>query len=129
MKNRASFVLVEQLIMLLVFALAAAICLQVFVKADGISQKTVLQDNAVILAQNSAEAVKAAKGDLETAAQHLDAQVNDGILILTADGLQLQIVPEASDLAGLGKARVTVSAADSGEPLFSLTTGWQEVAP
>ena len=129
MKNRASFVLIEQLIMLLVFALAAAICLQVFVKADGISQKTVLQDNAVILAQSGAEAVKAAKGDLETAARYLDAQVENDILILSADGLLLRISPEASDLDGLGKARVTVNEADSGEPLFSLTTGWQEVAP
>ena len=33
MKNKASLVLLEQLIMTLVFALAAAICLQIFVIA------------------------------------------------------------------------------------------------
>ncbi len=37
MKSKAPLVLMEQIIMLLVFALAAAICLQAFIKADALS--------------------------------------------------------------------------------------------
>ena len=37
MKSKASLLLMEQLVMVLVFALAAALCLQVFLRADQIS--------------------------------------------------------------------------------------------
>ena len=40
MKNRTSLVLMEQLVMVLVFALAAAVCLTVFAEADRISRET-----------------------------------------------------------------------------------------
>ena len=49
MKNKTSLLLMEQLVMVLVFALAAALCLTVFVKADQISRETVRRDEAVLL--------------------------------------------------------------------------------
>ena len=51
--------------MVLVFALAAAICLQIFTKAVGISQETAKRDEAVVMAQNTAELLKASKGETE----------------------------------------------------------------
>ena len=37
MRSKAPLVLIEQMVMLLVFALASALCLQAFVKSDAIS--------------------------------------------------------------------------------------------
>ena len=48
MKSKAPLVLMEQIIMLLVFALAAAICLQAFIKADALSSASANRDKAVI---------------------------------------------------------------------------------
>ena len=39
MKSRAPLALMEQTVMVLVFALAAALCLRAFVLADGISRQ------------------------------------------------------------------------------------------
>lgn len=110
MKSRASLVLMEQLIMVLVFALAAALCLQVFVKADAISQQTARRDEAVVIAQNTAELLKAGR----------DPEEFPG-----PEGYTVEIREEATDIPGLVQAQITVSC--EGEALFSLTTGWQEV--
>ena len=129
MKNKAPLSLLEQLLMLLVFALAAAICLQVFVKADSISRQTSRLDRAVVLAQNGAEVVKATKGDWETAALYLDAQISDGSLVARHDDLTLQILPETDPVSALPMAWVTVTETHTENTLFSLTVCWQEVAP
>ena len=55
MKSKAPLSLMEQLIMLLVFALAAALCLQVFVLSAQISRRCKATDHAVTAAQNAAE--------------------------------------------------------------------------
>ena len=40
MKSKAPLMLMEQMIMLLVFALAAALCLQAFVKSEQLSSRS-----------------------------------------------------------------------------------------
>jgi len=73
MKNR-SFVsgsgpfLIELLIGLLVFALTATICLQIFVGAHRISSENNALNNAIIKAQNGAESFKASGGNLKETA-------------------------------------------------------------
>ena len=54
MRTKSPLALMEQLVMVLVFALAAALCLQVFVLADKTSRHNADVDNAVLLAQNTA---------------------------------------------------------------------------
>lgn len=112
MKNRASLVLMELLVMILVFALAAALCLQAFVGADTISRTTELQDEAVLLAQNTAESLKATKG---------------GTIPDVPDGLRMEIDPLPTDIPGLEKAEISVFNEETGALLISLTVGWQEV--
>ena len=126
MKNKASLVLLEQLIMTLVFALAAAICLQIFVKADSISLETARLGQAQVLAQNAAEAVKATQGDLIQAAAVLGGRTGDNVLTLESEDLLLTVskLPVAD---GLGKADVAVTF--EGATLLAFTTGWQEVTP
>lgn len=115
MKSKASLSLMEQLIMVLVFALAAALCLQVFAKADSIAARTQCRDEAVLIAQNAAEILKHTGNP-------------DAVTILQENSpYQLEIQEQAADIPGFAKVTVTVSC-DCGES-FSLTVGWQEVAP
>ena len=58
MKNKAPLALMELTIMLAVFALAAALCLQAFSTAERISRESETLDRAVLLAQNAAEELK-----------------------------------------------------------------------
>ena len=57
MKSKSPLVMLEQLIMILVFALAAALCLQAFALADSQSKTTIVRDAAIIEVQQAAEAL------------------------------------------------------------------------
>nr|MBQ8244184.1 hypothetical protein [Oscillospiraceae bacterium] len=118
MKQKASLTLMELLVMVLVFALAAAVCLRCFGAAALLHRETALRDRAVLLAQNAAEAVKAT-GDPEAAAA-LMAQLPE------EEGLRLDIQKQPSGIPGLGQALVEVHGEDA--LLFHLTVCWQEVA-
>ena len=50
MKSKAPLALMEQIIMVLVFALAAALCLRTFALSDRMSREGELRDGAVLLA-------------------------------------------------------------------------------
>ncbi len=58
MKSKAPLVMMEQIVMVLVFALAAALCLQTFVLSGRISKKTEMKNRAVVEVQNAAETMK-----------------------------------------------------------------------
>ena len=115
MKQKASLLLMKQLVMILVFALAAALCLQVFVKAEAISAETAHRDQAVVLAKNAAELLKATEGDLEAVEQ------------LNGSGYRVAVIPRNSPQPGLSCVEIEVFFEE--KPLFSLETGWQEVLP
>ncbi len=59
-RSKTPLALMEQLVMVLVFALAAALCVQVFVLADQTSRRDEERDRALLEAQNAAEALKSA---------------------------------------------------------------------
>lgn len=59
MRNRAFLPLIEQILMIVVFAIVSAVCIGCFVKSREISIETELKDRAVVLAQNAAEEFKA----------------------------------------------------------------------
>lgn len=130
MKNKATLVLMEQLIMLLIFALAAAACLGIFSAARNISLSAARQDQAVLLAQNGAEAVKHCRGDLSEAAAFLNGTREDDTVSVPCDGgYWLFIRKTDPGIPGLGTAVITVTAGNAPEDvLFSLETAWQEAA-
>lgn len=115
MKHKVSLLLMEQLVMILVFFLAAALCLQVFAKADAISAETARRDQAVILARNASELLKASGGDYAAAEA------------LSRDGYQVTVFSLPSPVPKLACAEIQVSFAE--KLLFSLEVGWQEVLP
>lgn len=115
MKHKASLLLMEQLVMILVFALAAALCLQIFVKAEAISAETACRDQAVVLARNTAELLKATAGDTQAA---------EGF---SGNGYRVEVISLPSTQPGLACAEIEVYFEE--KQLFSLKTGWQEVQP
>lgn len=64
MRSRAPLALMEQTVMVLIFALAAALCLRAFALADGISRRVEATDRAVLWAESAADTLKAREGDL-----------------------------------------------------------------
>ena len=58
MKNKSTLVLIEYIVMLLVFVLAATVCVRMFVLSDRLSRKYEATDRAVLVAQNTAEYIK-----------------------------------------------------------------------
>lgn len=110
MKNKTSLLLMEQLVMVLVFVLAAALCLQAFSKADQVSQETARREEAAVIAQNAAEALKAGREPEPP-----------------PEGYTLEITRLPSETSGLALASITVCYEE--KILFTLAAGWQEVEP
>ena len=145
-RSKAPLARMEQMVMLRVFALAAALCLQAFVKSDGMSKRGEARDRAVVLAQTAAEAVRACGGDFEEAAQLLGAEdwdeesitlnYNSGWEPVSPGGSGLHYMlsvgrMDDSGVPGMGKAVVyvkdlTILSADDG--LFRIEVAWQEVS-
>lgn len=127
MRSKTPLVLMEQLVMVLIFALAAALCLRCFVGADRLSARYALRDDGVLAAQTAAETVKSCAGDYEKAAQLLGGRWSEGRITVTGDSMTLFVIPADSGNPLLGSAAIEVYAQDDDRLLFDLTVMWQEV--
>lgn len=145
MKNKAPLTLIEQAIMLVVFGLAAVLCLQAFVWADSASKDIAARDMALIQAQSAAEVLKSCGGDMahaqSAAADILGGRVEQGLWYIlfdenwdvAADWPDAAFVLRARDVPteveGLRKAEVRVdTCGDREETLCALPVAWQGVA-
>ena len=138
MKNRSTLMLLELVIMLLVFLLAAALCLRAFAWADTRSAEGSRGDMALLQAQNGAEALKAAGGDFAAAASLLGGSWDQETWVLAftenweptnLDGaFTMQTQKQKTDTPYLGEALVRILD-DRGNTLAQLRVCWQEVAP
>lgn len=84
-QSKNGLVLIEMLIALMFFSLAAAVCLQLFAGARQTNEQSADLNMAVICGQNIAECFKAANGDLDKTAALLGASADDGQLRLCYD--------------------------------------------
>ncbi|MBQ9837566.1 MAG: hypothetical protein IJO41_06170 [Oscillospiraceae bacterium] len=124
MRNKAPLALLEQILMLLIFALAAVVCLRVFLWSDDTSRHSADRDETLVHAQTVAETVKAHGGDFAAAAAALHGTVEDGALVIEGETYTLRAEKEVP-APYLGRAEIVVEAA--GEVLFTLPIAWQEV--
>ena len=135
MKSRAPLALMEQTVMVLIFALAAALCLRAFALADGISRQVEATDRAVLWAESAADTLKAREGDLSRAAAELGGEVDGQRWTILLDenwqetagesAYTLTVQPVESNQPLLGRAQIDV-AEKNGDSLFSLEVCWQE---
>lgn len=136
-KSRAPLVLMEQVIMVLVFAMAAAFCVQAFALSGKTSRALEKRDHAMNVSQTLAETVKACEGDLKQVQNVLGGEIQkDGVaLFYNADW---EPVPEKGAAVYQAafveeekqqfcrKGQVTVEECESGKELYSLPAAWQE---
>ena len=108
---KGNLIFMELLVMLLVFALAAAACLGIFARARLMTEETARLDDAVALARNAAELLKAGRDPS----------------VLDTGELELEIKEHSPGNSAMRQAEISVSYEET--PVFSLTAGWQEVAP
>ena len=120
MRSKTPLVLMEQLVMVLVFAMAAAICLQVFGLSDRLSKENEARAEAALLAQNTAEELKSSYGEVL-----LDWEEADGIYYMEEDGYRVQVQTAETEISGLQKVRLQVLQEE--EVLFEIPVAWQEV--
>ena len=113
MKNKVVLSMTEIVVMVVVFAVAAALSLQLFAAAGSYSEKCALRDEALLRAQTAADILKATGGDIEAAKA-----------ALSEEGLEAEIEEEASGLEHLGRAEIRLFA--GGEELCRLRVCWQE---
>ncbi|MBE6031871.1 MAG: hypothetical protein E7224_01580 [Clostridiales bacterium] len=134
MRNKPTLVLVEMVILFLVFAIAAVLCLSAFFWAKETSKESFALDQAWIQAQSAAEVVKFCEGDFAAAAKLLDGTWDGEDQILCSGELDpeekisytLTITLTDSGVPALGQAEICVMQGD--EDLVRLNTAWQEVA-
>ena len=133
MRSKTPLALMEQVIMVLVFALAAALCLRAFVYADTVSRDCEERDRAVMAAQTTAEALKLCRGDFAKAERMAEAALEDVDIVFAGSdyelrsGFAIAVTPAESGIEGLGCAEITALGAN-GETILTLTVAWQEVS-
>ncbi len=123
MRSKTPLFLIELTIMLLVFAVATALCLNAFSKAELISLENEKRDIAVVKAQNVAEKLKYYGSYEPLGAYH------DGEKWVLEDGSLTIHIFECNTASPLCK-KADIIVNESGEELFSLTAAYQvEVSP
>ena len=138
MKKNASLALIEQVIMLLILILAAALCLRAFAWSDKQSLYYRDRDRAMVELQSAAEVLKAHSGDFSAAAASYGGSATQTQWVLEFDEnwnitgtpgtYRICATAITCDVDYLGSAKLTVqSIAD--EIFAELTITWQEVAP
>lgn len=137
MRNKAFLPLMEQICMLLFFAVAAAICLQGFAKANQLSHAQQERDRAVVAVQNAAEVLKYARGDLNSTADILHGHFDGTVVTAFYDAqwkptlqsgnaaFSLRVAPLSNDTPFLGSANIQALRGE--EIIFELNVCWQEV--
>lgn len=137
MRSKAPLVLMEQMVMILVFALAAALCLQAFARSDQMSKRSEARDHAVTLCQSVAETIRSNGSNFNTSAEQLGLEFGQGSTMFRYYDENWEPVPGLEGAyclnvhglydtpPGLGKASVSVSEAE-GETLFEIEVAWQE---
>ena len=89
-RSKSTLFLIEQLIVIAVFALCAAACIAILAHSFFTAEETRDMSNALLRAENAAEAFKATGGDLDAVADIIGGEVFYDLLIVSYDsGWQL----------------------------------------
>ena len=140
MKSKTPLMLMEQLIMILIFALAAAWCMRLFVHAAKLAEQNEAVFQASFLAQNTAEEIKSRGGAFDELFFSEEWKQEHGVWIRAYDAdwtpisesehegalYRLEVREEETELSGLVKVRVSVW--NEEQELFAIPVAWQEVS-
>ena len=123
MKHRTPLVLMELVVMLLVFSLAAGLCMQGFAWADTQSLEENQKDRAFLQLQNAAEQLKAGEEVAETLLfdENWQSTQKNPVYVMKLTRLEREV-------PYLAAAQLEITDRD-GKSLGKLTVSWQEVQP
>lgn len=134
-ESKAPLVLMEQVIMVLVFALVAALCIQAFVLSRTLSIRMTDRDHAMNVSQTLAETVKACGGDMEAVCEKLDGKLNGKLLRFfydddwnaakEADASFVLVFEQEAGEGFCKNGRITVTDASGEQEIFSMIIAWQ----
>lgn len=137
MRSKAPLVMMEQIVMVLIFALAAALCLQIFVLSGKLSKQIEAENNAAIKAQNIAETIKAEglasylkKAGPEASGEKFRMYYDEDWNCVTEQeraAYYLEICPENQENEYFWKAEIVVTEQDGTELFRIMTAGQTEV--
>ena len=139
MKYKTTLSLMELTLMLILFAVTAAMCLQAFVLSDRMSRQAEQRDRAVLWAETLAETWKATNGELKQGESlYRKNESGDGWAVRLDDGwsrtedagravYEAELREEPGD-GLLKRARITVRELDGGRCIYELETACQEAA-
>lgn len=82
---KSSLFLMEQLFVILVFSICAAVCVNIFASSFIMARSSRDINNSLIIAEHGAESYKAAAGDAEKAAFLLGGSAGDSIITVYYD--------------------------------------------
>ena len=83
--SRSGLFLMEMITVILLFSICAAICVSAFAKARVTADNSRTLNDAVIQASNTAEAYKAADGDLQKTAELINGAADSSMIAAEAD--------------------------------------------
>lgn len=83
--SKSALFLMELILAILFFALASAVCVQLFARAHTVSADTRDASRAVVLAQDAAAALQSTNGSPEAAAELLGGSAENGALTVYYD--------------------------------------------
>lgn len=125
-RSKAPLALMEQIIMILVFALTAAVCLQTFVYSNTLSKRGENENLAAAHAQEVVEYCKSLSGDLDQVCSSLSGErTENGLKVYYEDDKMTVNLSITDSTQWLERATVSVELED-GQEIFSLDTAWQK---
>lgn len=124
-RSKAPLALMEQIIMILVFALTAAVCLQAFVYSNQLSVKGDQENLAASHAQEVVEHCKTMSGDLDQVQSQLSGERAGDSLTVAYEKDHMTVVLKITEKTDwLAKAKVRVLD-EKGQEIYSVDTAWQ----
>lgn len=124
-RSKAPLALMEQIIMILVFALTAAVCLQAFVYSNNLSEEGDKENMAASHAQEVVETCKMYSGDLDQVQLKLSGErTENGIRVFYEEDHMTVVLEITEQSDWLGRAKVSVQD-EKDQEIFSVDTAWQ----
>ena len=124
-RSKAPLALMEQIIMILVFALTAAVCLQAFVYSNQLSVKGDQENLAASHAQEVVEHCKTMSGDLDQVQSQLSGERAGDSLTVAYEKDHMTVVLKITEKTDwLAKAKVRVLD-EKGQEIYSVDTAWE----
>lgn len=124
-RSKAPLALMEQIIMILVFALTAAVCLQAFVYSNNLSEEGDKENLAASHAQEVVETCKMYSGDLDQVQLKLSGERTEHGLRVFYEEDHMTVFLEITEQDDwLARAKVSVRD-EKDKEIFSVDTAWQ----